>query len=103
MRAQRASAQANSVSSGLTSAHRSPSSAEMYAMPTHQMAQTMTGAMFFSGLCTPKRPAATHDQEKRDGKRAAGEQEPRSNEQSPAGGARQIRGASARPMPARCA
>ncbi len=31
----------------------------MYAMPTHQMAQTMTGAMFFSGLCTPKRPAAT--------------------------------------------
>ena len=28
-------------------------------MPTHQMAQTMTGAMFFSGLCTPKRPAAT--------------------------------------------
>ncbi len=28
-------------------------------MPTHQMAQTMTGAMFFRGLCTPNRPAAT--------------------------------------------
>jgi len=28
-------------------------------MPTHQMAQINTGAMFFRGLCVPKRPAAT--------------------------------------------
>ena len=35
MHENRASAQANSVSSGLTSAHKSPSSAEMYAVRSH--------------------------------------------------------------------
>ena len=59
-------------------------------MPTHQMAQTMTGAMFFSGLCTPKRPAATTTRKSATASVRQASRKPGASEQTPAGGARQI-------------
>jgi hypothetical protein len=47
------------VFNGFNSAHKSPTSADMYAIPTHHTAHTMSGAMFLTGDWFPQKPAMT--------------------------------------------
>ena len=47
------------VRNGLTSAHKSPMSAQTNAIPTHQTTQTITGARLRKGSGSPTNPAST--------------------------------------------